>query len=393
MTALCGGGASHAKPGAAALAIYTAGGLALVAERSGWRWLLPLIPALGTVQLATDTLCAGDPPGYVALTPADVLAFFSLDPTPAKTLAVQKVAQNIHTMAWWDLCECVAGPQPAEPAPPAPPANAPTVIAPPPPLATACQNTTLYFGGMPSSGTATEGHKAITATGVTLLQIVFSNALISGSPGASAQWHVFFSNLPAGTTYPEVVYTQAVNAALTVTLAVPVGATHVDVALGPSGVAATQSCGAVGHFYCNGQVPGAPACACGGTDPTTLAVLAQILELVTLIQRQDVAFAYTPRAIWAGLTGFGEITVQGLVGYKVELTVVPEYLGHLIGDPPRIFDAGWTAVGTSDGWGTATEITANPKIVFPDEMGLVTRIGYSFAPNIVATITELVREA
>jgi hypothetical protein len=120
--------------------------------------------------------------------------------------------------------------------------------------------------------------------------------------------------------------------------------------------------------------------------------LSRIESLLTLVQRQAAPFAYVNGASHSGLTGNGHLDVQGLLGAKVELTTVPGRLGIASGDPDTLFDAGFLRWGSSSGAATSQRIDTTPFLSFPGGAGQFTRISYSLAGGVVATITELVRE-
>jgi hypothetical protein len=114
--------------------------------------------------------------------------------------------------------------------------------------------------------------------------------------------------------------------------------------------------------------------------------------MTTLIQRQVAPFAYVPGTAHAALTGAGQFAVQGDIGISVDVTTVPGRAGSEYGNPLNLFDLGWLNVGTADGWVHRELITANPFLYLPPDMGVMTLVGYSLSPDVVATITELVRE-
>jgi hypothetical protein len=176
-----------------------------------------------------------------------------------------------------------------------------------------------------------------------------------------------------------------------VQVAIPSGTTHVAVALDccagdPDALAdfrivlSGPNCG--GGF----SLP------CCPPDESTSALMQQILGYVQLIQRQIAPFAYVAGTAHAGLSGQGEISVQGLIGARVTLTTTTAAVGVVDGDPDVVFDAGWINFGDTSGFSSRRFINASPIQFFPPAAGQYTRIGYSLAPGVVATITELVRE-
>jgi len=114
--------------------------------------------------------------------------------------------------------------------------------------------------------------------------------------------------------------------------------------------------------------------------------------MVTLIQRQAAPFSYINGASHSGLSGQGHIDVQGLIGVSVNLTTTPGRIGSVDGDPDTLFDVGWINLGTGDGSGRRLFVSSDPWVYFPNSAALITRVGYTFQPDVVATITELIRE-
>ncbi len=113
---------------------------------------------------------------------------------------------------------------------------------------------------------------------------------------------------------------------------------------------------------------------------------------VQLIQRQSVPFGYIVSTVHAGLSGDGTISVQGLIGLAISVTTLPSRAGVLAGDPNVYFSLGWVNVGTADGWFSRQELRHNPQVIFPEDMGAVTLVGYSIPADVTVSITELVRE-
>jgi len=120
--------------------------------------------------------------------------------------------------------------------------------------------------------------------------------------------------------------------------------------------------------------------------------LSEILELVTLIQRQAVPFAYIFSTAHSGLSGEGHVDVQGLLGVRVVLDAIGTGVGAESGDPDEIFEAGWITWGNDDGSTKREWITHSPFISMPAVAGQYTRVGYTLGQGVSATITEIVRE-
>jgi hypothetical protein len=120
--------------------------------------------------------------------------------------------------------------------------------------------------------------------------------------------------------------------------------------------------------------------------------IANVTAMVTLIQRQKVPFAYVRGAPTAGLTGNGQLAVQGILGCSVNITGAPSYLGSDMDPTARsTYFFGWLNLGTPDGWLRKVKLTHAPQVVL-DIDGDVTAIEYQLEPGVTASLTPLVRE-
>jgi hypothetical protein len=121
-------------------------------------------------------------------------------------------------------------------------------------------------------------------------------------------------------------------------------------------------------------------------------MLDHIVKQVDLIQRQNVPFAYVPGVLHSGLTGAGQFGVSGILGLKITFTTVPSSAGVSIGNPNNLWNLGWINVGSVDGWQPRVWLSDNPQILFPNDMGAMTLLGFSLLPGVVANVLELKRE-
>jgi hypothetical protein len=146
------------------------------------------------------------------------------------------------------------------------------------------------------------------------------------------------------------------------------------------------------EVYCGGP-PGSTSAACCPPDPIATAKLDTIIALLTLQQRQSTPFAYIDGDSHSSLTGFGEISVQGLIGLKLTITDAgPGVLGVAAGDPETVWEAGWYRWGNADGWAPREFISSTDVLDLPTSAGVYTKIGYSLNATVEVTITELERE-
>lgn len=360
------------------------------------QWLATFLPYLPPYERDVNAFCALEPPDFPTLDALDLWAIIQRDPISVSATAINKVMQVVEHYAWYLLCECTSGGTPAPPAAPAPPAglpliNPPALVSPPDAAPCATFTSTNAFCWVAGSGFSPfPAAFSMMGGSVSALRVTLVNTICSGA-GSTLNGFITFQSA-TGVTLRNDPITAGPGATVTVVSYVPAGAANAVFGMNVAGSGGSQLIGSKVESFCNGAGPG-PQMPCCPPDPGLLAKLDQVVAMVTLIQRQAVPFGYVPGvATHAGLVGSGEFAVQGLLGFLVQLTSVPPELGVEAGSPTTLFDAGWVTCGTADGWEKSTRVEHNPRLVVPEAMGLVTRIGYSFAPNVVATITELVRE-
>lgn len=360
------------------------------------QWFADYVGFLPPFDVDVNAFCALEPPDFPSLDALDLWALVARDKVSVGATAFNKARQLVEHFAWYLLCQCNSGGTPAPPAPPAEPANRPLVN--PPalvhlpnvlPCVTAVSPAISYVAGsglnrIPADYAGRNG---------TSMRLTMTTT-VDVAPGPPIQFSFkSYRHITSDSLVRTDTFVLSSNQTFQIVVPTEPGATLVTPVLfaNPGGGATFAS--AQIDVFCDGQAPNAPLSPCCPPDPGLLAKLDQVVAMVTLIQRQAVPFGYVPGvATHAGLVGSGELVVSGLLGFLVQLTSVPPELGIEAGSPNTLFDAGWVTCGTADGWEKSTRVEHNPRLVVPEAMGLVTRIGYSFAPNVVATITELVRE-
>jgi hypothetical protein len=137
-------------------------------------------------------------------------------------------------------------------------------------------------------------------------------------------------------------------------------------------------------------------CANIGDICTRLQQLSQRLdwlrEMVQLIQRQRVPFAYVLGTTNAGLTGAGTLSVQGILGVSVSLTTVPSFWGRTNDTPARyVPKVGDIQMCSANGCDDEIQLHYASQIAW-DLPPFATSLKYSLRPGIVASITTLLRE-
>lgn len=404
MTAICtGGGPSEARPGFGISVSMSVAGVAALLNNIPTRYAVVLAGLIGGVNYELSEFCSHDPPAVPDITAGDVESLLSFQRDPfAAAAAGQKFQQLVGAFAWYQFCKCTSGPTPAAPAAPPTPVGLPTIdpISIVPPLATPCglpvdanvPANDASFGPRHPHGHVPPLDDINPANIGTLADITLS-ILPDGATHTGVTWTLnWFDTLHDNTFAPaEPIHVSAVQGSVHLFRNVPIGAEDLDLSFVPDNSASTDRVVTTVRWYCNGAVPGRPVLTPCQPDPTTQAMLQQIMDLVKLIQRQKVPFAYVPGARHNGVSGSGQFAVHGLIGVSVILTTVPPYLGNIAGDPPEIFDAGFVTVGSADGWHRSIRLDHNPTLILPIE-GSETLIGYTLEPNVVVDILELVRE-
>lgn len=361
-------------------------------------WLYPYLPYMHGLEIGNvGAFCALDPPTFAVPTAADIFDFITSGDI-SKVVSVTRFMEDITKYyLWYQLCQCTTGSTPAPSAAPSAPANLPAVnptgyAAIPVPAACrhAVQSATV-IGGV---GTQQEFFDDNVPAAASSLVFTITGAVAGANhPTVTAYFEWYGARAPVvGTPIrTEATFPMVSGGAATLTYAVPAGARAFAVkAIVPAG-GSTDTWAMVEDFYC-GVAPAAPAPTPCPPDPAVRQLLSQIYDLLTLVQRQAVPFAYVPSAVHAGLTGDGSFAVSGLIGCKVNLTTIPASYGSAVGTPVEHFDLGFVTFGTPDGYPSSLRLEHQPSLFLPARCGAYTTLAYTLAPGVVATITELKRE-
>jgi hypothetical protein len=421
MTVLCSGGTSSAKPGFAASLFMGPSAIAALLNNIPTIWALPLAAYIGYLTYDLSTFCSNDPPALPVFTAQDVLDLLNVFNPTVNIPAATKFQDLVGAYLWYQVCQCDAVATPAPPAAPAAPANMPVINPPlnPPvstngacyearrifrtneqpflPGSTAAFNLTPLFmsapGGLWTAFVGQPQQRAyLIPSGAT--QYGYTSTSLANGPAAATNADSFaWLNSAGNSVRNDFFHIPAQGATETLgPFALPAGATQVFIEKDDLGGAGNVELDMTLRFYCGSTAPVAQTPCCP-PDPIASGLLDQILQMVTLIQRQLAPFAYIASTAHAGLVGDGHIDVQGLIGCIVELTAIPSSVGQESGDPEAVFGAGWINWGGPDGSSAREFIGASPQTSFPAAAGQYTRIGYTLRPNVTATITELRREA
>ncbi len=115
-------------------------------------------------------------------------------------------------------------------------------------------------------------------------------------------------------------------------------------------------------------------------------------RMVDLIQRQEVPFAFLPGTAASGLTGSGNVAVQGITGLLATLTSVPSTWGATTDVPrrlvPKVGELRWV---TPNGFAEELQLHYDSE-VFRNPPPSVTAVHYSVRPGITLTLQPLLRE-
>ena len=412
MTAKCGGGTSSVITGVTNNLVLATGAAGIFSLVPGLEWLVAVGSALGVLTYDLTTVCATDPPAIPTFTASEVIAFTTGAIGSADFNSFIQKAHDVAAAIVWDkYCKCDSGATPTT-----------TVYPTQPPVATITTSTTsacytgnwnglaeldnvactdmssglpnVGFGGNVTQGSCTNIRTAKLPPGVTNIR-VRARTEVSDAGGSNGASYVigFWSNTTNLSNVSPTAVSGAFLADLVSDIAVPSGTVFVTLLSTTSHLSSTtkKNISVQLEYYC-GTAAGAVSNPCP-SDPAVLALLNQILTLLTLIQRQLVPFAYVLGAVHSAISGSGILTVSQLVGMKIELTTVSTVVGLETADPDELFEAGWISWGSVDGFEKREFISKNPYISFPPNAQILDRFSYNLRPGVVARFTELEREA
>src|SRR6266536_867622 len=388
-----GGGTSSPKPGVGAAIYISSAAAGALLNNIPVAWAVPLAAFIGANTYEATQFCGNDPPADPGITALDVANLFANIGNPGGYLvSAEKVAQLVARYAWYVFCQCDGVGTPAPPAPPAAPANMPTVQD-----TAACQTIAgVECDAGPYPGCGSIGYRGNTWASTDVLvpsgavtMRVTTRSIDYGQSLTITPRVQFFTSAHAQMA-PIDLPVLALGTSQVNDVTVPSGAAFYHVAAYDPNVSSTDHVGfqASVQVFCGGSLDTNANC-CAELRLT----IEQIFELLQIMQRQLIPFAFVDGPAHAGLTGVGHFDIsESMVGIRVESTVPPA-LGSELGDPLRIFDLGFVALGDADGWFGERRLSQADVLWAPRWTSAVTRIGYTLAPGATATITELRREA
>jgi len=353
---------------------------------------------IGGVTYELATFCSTDPPVLPTLTAQDFVDLIQASDFFAKTAAVKKINDWIGYYVWFDVCKCDVGAQPTPTSTQAQPANLPTVNPPTvvPNVGSPCYSNQLVVTAQQFSKPNTIGPQPLGALPLGATSCIFDVSSVpdpAGGGGFTLPLQLLFTSTSVSNLAIGPIYTVSIPATSThirSALQIPAGATFLKYQYTETSAGTRiDDISWFFDFYCGPQVGQAPPC-CG--DVGSALEIQQILELVTLIQRQSVPFAYVPGTVHAGLSGSGVLNVSGLLGMKLTITTDPTTLGTEGSSPPILFDRGYFTWGTPDGYPQSERLERTNQLSLPARCSAFTDFAYDFHPGVVVTATELVRE-
>jgi hypothetical protein len=393
MTAICGGGTSSFNPTVGQNIVVTTAAAEALLDVISEGTALIAAPFLAGLTYDLLQICATDPPALPTIGPDDWKALLA-GPGPATVTGVlQKFIDYFVHFAWYSWCHCDTAPTPSQPSPvtvtgqPSVGGGIGTAPTPAPCLVTGAPDATITPADQQVF--VQQGHVfPPNAQNGEITIFWLPSGIGNESTAVMTIWCVDGN----GNILNKIARNFFSNTSGVIKFDIPVGTNNILLDVNQLTFPNIDKLSYQMALYCAGSRPGDPLQACCPPDTSTSLLLTQIRDMVTLIQRQIVPFAYVPGTVHSGLTGNGELTVQGLLGVKIDPTSFPPVYGTEDGDPDSLWLNSWIRWGNGDGWTQRERLTSAPFVSLPSVAGQFTKLGYTLAPGLVATITELVRE-
>lgn len=398
MTLRCGGGTSSARSQYSRFLYMAPAQIGAALNNIPTVWAVAFAGAIGSITYDLSTFCTTDPPADPGMTASDWAALLNPFTLSDAVLARSKFRDFLGHYLWDTFCKCDSGIDPTPFTPPSPPPDLPQVndpsVFPTYPTGAPC-GVFSYSRSLTPPNTSTpadvitsipSGSKSVTLT------VIPSRHMVSAD---TTGWQVNLNTFNASGTFvsnPVHVEESSTGSSLTMTAALPATATQFRAFVSVFHVNSPVELEIDVNFYCDNVSGGGGVPQPCPPDTFTQLQLDQILQLVTLIQRQAAPFAYVFGTSHSGLSGEGHIDVQGLLGVKVQLDAWGSGVGVESGDPDEFYEAGWITWSNADGATKREWITHSPFVSLPALAGQFTRVGYTLGQGVSATITEFVRE-
>jgi hypothetical protein len=413
MTTLCGGGSSASKPGFNANVVLTGAAIEAALVLFGVPEVAAILgPIIGPTVFELTTFCATDPPPDPVLTGADILAATNFTDPGAAITAQNRIRQWFESRYWYQVCECTSTTTPTAPAPsnPGPISTNPGI-----PTATTgaqCWNATqdwVYSGPF----LLKQDNVLLWNDGQSIHNNSGARDLMVPPP---AQTRFTGTYNPSGASQSDNVFIQIdwfdsggsvirtdktgltdsppkhLSRSLTVTP--PSGAVRVQYGAGSTGFPGTSPTGSITlqvEVWCDGQSPTNPNAPCCPPDPNVERQLDQIYGLLVAIFQSLPApiTSYADGTAHTGLTGNGTLTlVDSPLAIRINITTDNAHLGVDDGSPDFLFSRGYLVPIVN-----SAPIRGEARLVYNPQMmplpALTEQVGYSLAPGVTVSVTEL----
>lgn len=392
---ICSTGISGPKAGVPA-AIFVDAAYVQGLLPAGLAALYPYLGYMHGLEIGdVGAFCLADPPTWSVPSAVEFFAFLT-GGALSDYLTVERFLQDLtKAYLWHSICECKSTGTPAPPSAPTLPTDLPAVnpapyvtLPPTAPCRTEVMTQATQAAGVGPTAAGLLLHEpGLQATSIRITSVIGAS---TGNFNVTieARHQTYYSPVSTG---PIETWTQGVG---TQVHDVPFNAEFPSLAIYLTGGAGTgvRLVDVTADYYCGGDRPGGTVTPCCPPDPLLTAKLNSILEMVTLIQRQSVPFSYIHGTSHPGLSGEGSFSVQGILGLAVSVTTLPSRAGSVEGIPDTLFDIGWLNLGTEDGWLRRQRITSTEWLLLPEDMSVITEVGYTIPADVEITIDELVRE-
>jgi hypothetical protein len=392
MTGPCSGtGVGVAKAGFSALQYVGPGAIGgALAGLSGWQGAA-VGAAIGALTYELATFCPGGPPAQPTFTVADVAALLTPITSPDYIAAAAKFRDFLGAVFWPVFCECSGGTSVA-PAPSTYPSGGPQVQ----PSGSGAPTPCLSLSHLTFTGSLTTPNDIVSMLAVhgkpQLLHAHIDTTTAGSGPFSTLTLQFSYTPQQFGTRVNfGAVRTIVANQVYDFYEQLPVVDAYSTqiTATWVSGTNGTSTFTTLENFCNGGPFAATPCCP---PDNALQAQLDQILSMITLIQRQAVPFAYVPGTVHTGLSGNGTISINGLIGAKVDVTTLPSRFGLRGASPVEYFNLGFITFGTADGFPSSYTLDHDPMLLLPARCSAYTELDYDLSPGLVVTITELLRE-
>ena len=428
MTALCGGGASAARPGFNNTVVLTAAAVEGALTLFGLEPVAAILaPFLASEVYDLTNFCTIDPPTDPGLTSADVIDVLNFADPTVNLPALNKVRQWFNSRYWYQICQCTSVSTPAPPALSSP--GTPTTNGGLPP-----QGNTPCFAGsitdhiqrssvaqqhdltgslLPTAGPAINGTGIVIGSSAgltanvypipsTVSQVDIFHQVLEVDPAVAGGGELkanFYVTNASGVQLHSTQLVSATSSSSPATASFPLsdpfffpsGSTHWGIgSITPASAAHSPSDQAIGlatTVTCTGPALGETCCP---PDPHVMQTLTQIhglLQAVYALLGSSV-HSYVDGTIHSGLTDHGTVTVDPLaIAIKVNITTLPTYIGQAVGAPPYLFDAGFITPANTKGPTSPERLQFSTQVfVLPI---LPAAVDFTLAPGVVIDITEL----